>query len=213
MCVKAKKKKALFICIILLALLAVFFRYAGVGIVTVDSPEKADLIIVLMGSGPDRILGAVDLYEQGHAPCIMMVENWQPGYELLESRGVELPRDAELVASVGVQLGVPEEAFIILSGNARSTQDEGLIVTQYLKEQQLEVDTVLLVSSKFHSKRSAKIFRWALGGLDRDVKVLSCPTPYDDFDAAAWWQSREDAKRVVMEYAKLINFYLVDRWR
>jgi uncharacterized SAM-binding protein YcdF (DUF218 family) len=196
-----------------LALLAVFFRYAGVGIVSSDSPEKADLIIVLMGSGPDRILGAVDLYEQGYAPCIMMVENWQPGYELLESRDVDLPRDAELAASVGIQLGVPEEAFIILPGNARSTQDEALIITQYLKEQQPEVGKVLLVSSKFHSKRSAKLFRWALGDLDREVKVLSCPTTYDDFNAAAWWSSREDAKRVVSEYVKLANFYLLDRWR
>jgi uncharacterized SAM-binding protein YcdF (DUF218 family) len=210
---KFKRQKALFICIILLALLAVFFRYAGVGIVTSDAPEKADLIIVLMGSGPDRILGAVELYEQGYAPCIMMVENWQPGYKLLESRDVDLPRDAELAAMVGVQLRVPEEAFIILPGDARSTQDEALIVTQYLKEQQMEIDKILLVSSKFHSKRSAKIFRWALADLDRDVKVLSCPTPYDDFNAAAWWQSREDAKRVVMEYAKLANFYLLDKWR
>ena len=72
---------------------------------------------------------------------------------------------------------------------------------------------VLLVSSKFHSKRSAKLFRWATGSLDREVKVLSCPTPYDTFNANAWWSSREDAKRVVMEYAKLANFYLLDRWR
>ncbi len=183
------------------------------GIVSSDSPEKADVIIVLMGSGPDRILGAVDLYEQGYAPCILMVENWQPGYELLESRDVDLPRDAELAAMVGVQLEVPEEAFIILPGDARSTQDEALIVTQYLKEQQVKVHKVLLVSSKYHSKRSALIFRWALADLGRDVKVLSCPTPYDDFNAAAWWNSREDAKRVVMEYAKLTNFYLFDRWR
>lgn len=210
---KVKKKRVLFVCIILLALLAVFFRYAGVGIVASDSPEKADLIIVLMGSGPDRILGAVDLYNQGYAPCIMMVENWQPGYELLESRDVNLPRDAELAAMVGVELGVPEETFIILPGDARSTQDEALIVTQYLKEQQMEINKVLLVSSKFHSRRSAKIFRWALTDLDQDVKVLSCPTSYDDFNAAAWWSSREDAKRVVMEYAKLVNFYLLDRWR
>ena len=59
----------------MLVFLAVFFRYAGDGIVAVDPPEKGDLIIVLMGSGPDRILGAVDLYEQGYAPCIVMVEN------------------------------------------------------------------------------------------------------------------------------------------
>ncbi len=93
----------------MLVLLAVLFRYAGVGIVAIDSPEKGDLIIVLMGSGPDRILGAVDLYEQGYAPCIVMVENWQPGYELLQPRGVDLPPDAELAAMAGVELGVPEE--------------------------------------------------------------------------------------------------------
>ena len=75
------------------------------------------------------------------------------------------------------------------------------------------MDKILLVSSKYHSLRSAKIFRWALGDLDREVKVISCPTSYDNFNAGAWWSSREDAKRVVMEYAKLVNFYLVDRWR
>ena len=52
---KTKRQKALFTIIILLALLAVFFRYAGVGIISSDSPEKADLIIVLMGSGPDSV--------------------------------------------------------------------------------------------------------------------------------------------------------------
>ena len=52
--------------VILLALLAVFFRYAEILIVAEDSPEKAELIIVLMGSGPDRILGAVDLYKEGY---------------------------------------------------------------------------------------------------------------------------------------------------
>jgi len=42
------------------------------------------------------------------------------------------------------------------------------------------------------------------------VTVLSCPTPYDGFNVAAWWQSREDAKRVVSEYMKLANFYMVE---
>ena len=43
MFVRAKKKLALFICIILLALLTVFFRYAGVGIVSSDSPETRNI--------------------------------------------------------------------------------------------------------------------------------------------------------------------------
>jgi uncharacterized SAM-binding protein YcdF (DUF218 family) len=203
-----RKRKKLLVGVILLALLAVFFRYAGILIVAEDSPEKADLIIVLMGSGPDRVLGAVDLYEEGYAPCILMVENWEPGYELLESRGVKVPRDAEIEAMVGTQLGVPEEAFIILPGDARSTQDEALIISRYLQDNP-QIDKILLVSSKYHSQRSAIIFRWVI----EDAKVLSCPTPYDGFDADSWWRTRQDAKSVVMEYAKLANFYLLDRWR
>jgi len=59
-----RKRKKLLVGLILLALSAVFLRYAGILVVAEDSPEKADLIIVLMGSGPDRILGAVDLYKE-----------------------------------------------------------------------------------------------------------------------------------------------------
>lgn len=203
-----RKHWKLLVGVILLALLAVFFRSAGILIVAEDSPEKADLIIVLMGSGPDRILGAVDLYEEGYAPCILMVENWEPGYELLESRGVKVPRDVELKAMVGTQLGVPEEAFIILPGDARSTQEEALIISRYLQDNP-RIDKILLVSSKYHSQRSAIIFRCVI----EDAEVLSCPTPYDSFDADSWWRTRQDAKSVVMEYAKLANFYMLDRWR
>ena len=45
-----RKRKKLLAGVILLALLAVFFRYAGILIIAEDSSEKADLIIVLMGS-------------------------------------------------------------------------------------------------------------------------------------------------------------------
>jgi len=203
-----KKRWKLLVGVILLALLAVFFRYAGILIVAEDSPEKADLIVVLMGSGPDRILGAVDLYKEGYAPCILMVENWEPGYELLESRGVKVPREAEIEAMIGTQLGVPQEALIILPGDARSTQEEALIISRYLQDNP-EIDKILLVSSKYHSRRSAIIFRWVIG----DTEILSCPTPYDNYNADSWWRTRQDAKSVVMEYAKLANFYLLDRWR
>ncbi len=45
-----RKRWKLLVGVILLALLAVFFRYAGTIIVAEDSPENADLIIMLMGS-------------------------------------------------------------------------------------------------------------------------------------------------------------------
>lgn len=209
---KSRCRRNLCIGLLLLVLVAVFLYNAGRLLVVKDAPQEAELIVVLMGSGPDRMLGAVDLYKQGYADHILMVENCQSGFELLEPRGVELPRDAEVAAMAAVQLGVPEEALVILPGDACSTQDEALIVAQYVQEN-AQIKTVLLVTSSYHSLRSAQIFRWALGRSGTGSRVLSCPTPYDNFEAEKWWRSREHAKSVMLEYAKLINFYLVDRWR
>lgn len=208
------KKKILFsgIIILLLMFLSVFFYHAGNLLVEEQKPVRSDLIVVLMGSGPDRMLYAVDLYKKDYAGKILMVENWQPGYERLKALNVSIPRDAEIEAMIGAQLGVPKEAVVILPGDAHSTQDEAAIIKDYLQKNR-KINSLLLVTSKFHSARAADIFSWKMAGLDRKVKITSCPTPYDNFNPDAWWRSREDAKQVVMEYAKWANFYLLDRHR
>ena len=45
---------------------------AGRFLVEGDPPEKADAIVVLAGSYPDRILEAVALYKEGWAPRILI---------------------------------------------------------------------------------------------------------------------------------------------
>ena len=195
-----------------LMLLSGFLYHAGNLLVEEQKPVRSDLIVVLMGSGPDRMLHAVDLYKKDYAGKILMVENWQPGYERLKALNVSIPRDAQIAAMIGTQLGVPQEAFIILPGDAQSTQDEAAIIKDYLQKNR-KINSLLLVTSKFHSARAADIFSWEMAGLDRKVKITSCPTPYDNFNPGAWWRSREDAKQVVMEYSKWTNFYLLDRHR
>ncbi|MDD3365462.1 MAG: hypothetical protein PHZ03_10810, partial [Syntrophomonas sp.] len=93
-------------------------------LVAQDQPQPSDIIVVLMGSGPDRMLGAVDLYQGGYADKIMMVRNNVAGYDLVVSKGVKIPHDTDLAQMVAVQLGVPQDNVIILPGDALSTQDE-----------------------------------------------------------------------------------------
>ncbi len=201
---KIKLKPIVIIGLVAAIAAAVFFFYAGHLLVAQDEPEPADLIVVLMGGEAERILGAVDLYKQGYSPRILMVQNSHPGYDVLETRGVKLPRDPELAVMAAVQLGVPEEALMILPGNAESTLNEAIIVAEYVS-QALPADRVLLVTSKSHSMRAAHLFRWAFKQYELDTEVLSCPTPYDTFNASSWWRTREDAKQVVLEYIKLVN--------
>jgi uncharacterized SAM-binding protein YcdF (DUF218 family) len=137
------------------------------------------------------MLGALDLYKQGYADHIVMVRNMVRGYDLVVSQGVRIPHDTDIAREVAVQLGVPEEKITVLHGDALSTQEEAIAVREYLKSEP-HIDSIIIVTSKYHSCRAKKIFVKAMNSLDRDFKILSCPTNYDDFNAEKWWQNRED---------------------
>ncbi|PKM77556.1 MAG: hypothetical protein CVU90_06825 [Firmicutes bacterium HGW-Firmicutes-15] len=178
----------------------------GSFLVAQDQPQHSDIIVVLMGSGPDRMLGAVDLYQDGYADNIVMVRNNVAGYNQVVSKGVKIPHDTELAQMVAVQLGVSQDNVLIIPGDALSTQDEARQVREYLRDKQ-DIDSMILVTSKYHSGRAKKIFVRAMSSMDREIKVTSCPSQYDGFNAEHWWQSREDLKIGVMEYIKLFEFY------
>jgi uncharacterized SAM-binding protein YcdF (DUF218 family) len=211
-----KKPKKLFIIFIVILAVVVLIRLSlpslGSSLVAEDKPQQSDIIIVLMGSGPDRMLGAVDLYHAGYADHIVMVRNMVRGYDLVVDQGVEIPHDTDIAREVAVQLGVPVEKITVLPGDALSTQDEAIQVREYIKSEP-DMESLIIVTSKSHSGRAKKIFVKAMSYMDREIKVLSCPTQYDDFNAERWWKSREDLKRGVLEYFKLMNFYAREQFR
>ena len=174
-----------------------------------DLPRPADAIVVLSGSIPDRILEAVDLYNAHFAPRIILTrEAPLPGLDALRAKGVNLPEPHEQNRSVAEQLGVPARALTVMDAPTTSTIAEAAVLVAYLREQQ--VRSMILVTSKAHARRAGMIFRH-LGGEDLDVTV--CPSRYDPFDPETWWQHRAFVRRVLGEYAKLLNYLCIDRWR
>jgi len=210
-----KKPGKLFITVIVILSVLLLGRLSlpslGYYLVAEDEPQQSDIIVLLMGSGPDRMLGAVDLYHAEYADEILMVRNMVRGYDLVVSQGVKIPHDTDIAKEVAVQLGVPEEKITVLPGDALSTQDEAIAVREYLKTEP-DIDSLIIVTSKSHSGRAKKIFVKAMTSLERDFRIISCPTNYDDFNAEKWWQNREDLKHGVLEYLKLMHFYVKDQF-
>ncbi len=204
------KKRNVFLFIILLLVVLFIYCFINLGswLETEDQPVQSDVIVVLMGSGPDRMLGAVELYERGMANKIIMVRNHMNGYEEALNLGAEIPHDTDVAAMVAVQLGAAPDDIVILPGDAGSTADEARVVADYFKENE-DLDSLLLVTSKYHSHRAKMIFSCALDDLDREVRILSCPTPYDHFQADGWWKRSGDAEIVFLEYVKLIYFFFL----
>jgi len=182
----------------------------GQWLVAEDDLQASDMIVVLMGSFPDRIyriLQAVDIYNERYSDKIVLVNSYRDGYDIFVERGVEIPPGyAQLSKMAAIDLGVPEENILILEGNAKSTQDEALSIREYIRNNRA-IESIILVTSKYHSGRSKKIFRKALRGLDREINIYSSPSKYDPFNASQWWRDREDIKWVVLEYLKLAKFY------
>ncbi|RQD73625.1 MAG: YdcF family protein [Candidatus Syntrophonatronum acetioxidans] len=83
-----------------------------------------------------------------------------------------IPR-ADLSKKAALDLGVPRESLLIIEVNTLSTQDEAVVLRDYLKKK--DMDLIILVISKYHSARAKVIFERALESLDRDIKVISRP--------------------------------------
>jgi uncharacterized SAM-binding protein YcdF (DUF218 family) len=187
----------------------------GQWLVAEDELQASDMIVVLMGSLPDRIwriLQAVDIYNERYSDKLVFVNSYRVGYDIFVERGVEIPPgNAQLSKMAAIDLGVPEENILILEGSAKSTQDEALIIREYIRNNRA-IESIILVTSKYHSGRSKKIFRKALSGLDREINIYSSPSKYDPFNASQWWKDKEDIKCVVLEYLKLAHFYFWEQF-
>ncbi len=201
-------KKITTILVILFIFISVFLMpNLGRWLVVLDELQESDMIVVLMGSVPDRVLQAVDIYNERYSDKIVLVNGYRVDYDIFVERGVEIPPGgAQLSKMAAIDLGVPEENILILEGSAKSTQDEALIIREYIRNNRV-IESIILVTSKYHSGRSKKIFRKALSGLDREINIYSSPSKYDPFNVNQWWKDREDIKWVLLEYLKLANFY------
>jgi uncharacterized SAM-binding protein YcdF (DUF218 family) len=182
---------------------------AGHFLIVDDPPAKADAVVVLSGSFPDRIMEAVTLYKDGFAPKLVLCrEPENPALDRLDEVGVHVQRGAELNREVAEHLGVPRGAIEIVERSAKSTFGEARQVLRYARDRGYA--SILLVTSKYHTKRAAWIYRFLAGD---SVRIISRPAREDSFDPEAWWHDRSSTRRVLVEYQKLLVFLLVDRWR
>jgi len=184
-------------------------RRMGAFLVVADAEAPADAIVVLSGSLPDRVMHGVDLYRRGLAPVVFLTREVEwPGAQELRARGIDIPERYELNREIARQLGVPEEAMVLVDERVGSTLTEVAALLPELRRR--GVRSVLLVTSKTHTRRAKLIFAILSGGTP-ELRVS--PTPYDPFSPDAWWHRREMVRRVLTEYGKWLSFQLFERWR
>ena len=95
-----------------------------------------------------------------------------------------------------------------LRRRTRSTETEARTIARWACANR--VRSLIVVTSRAHTRRTGLILRRALGpGIALSVQ----PSRYDVFPTARWWRVRDAAKAVLLEYEKLAHYWLRERWR
>ncbi|MEW5722731.1 MAG: YdcF family protein [Thermodesulfobacteriota bacterium] len=167
-----------------------------------DQPGKAGLIVVLSGSPVVRGLAAADWYKMGLAGRVYVSRGNIERSELVARLDLARTGDWDVTRRILEAQGVPAEAVIVDGAFVDSTLEEARRLKTFLAGR--GPGSIILVTSRFHSRRAFLTFTHVLGP---ETRVISLPSPYDPFNPEDWWKSRATAKRGFLELLKLAWFY------
>jgi len=185
-------------------------RKAGTWLVKTDSPGHTDVMVMLTGSIPDRVLQTADLYADGVAGKVWIVEEAMGAFSELEERGVQIISNTTQSKNALISLGIPADSIVILPGGATSTRMEAEVVRDYLANR-AGINSLLLVTSSQHTRRAFKLFKAAFHSIPEPPDLYCSPSSYTNFNAEKWWRNKNDIQKVVEEYMKLTNFVLFEK--
>jgi uncharacterized SAM-binding protein YcdF (DUF218 family) len=162
------------------------FRKAWPSLLVVHAPlAKADAIIVLGGESFGRPLEAARLYREGVAPRIFIT-------------GVG---DAGRNRQVLISQGVPPSA-ITMESKSNTTYTNATLLRPMLED--AKVQSALIVTSPFHTRRALATFRHVMGGISFGVTSPS-------MDSWQHPQTRYNPDRIVaVEFLKTIKYWVID---
>jgi uncharacterized SAM-binding protein YcdF (DUF218 family) len=183
-------------------------RQIGQFLVLEQSPQKADAIVILNGRDTERSLAAVDLFKGGYSRFIVMAAaSKQAGSDEFWNRVGRNFRTKPFFQRAIEAMGIPEESYKLIGDGVTSTYDEALVTRKFVLERGYR--SILLVTSKWHSKRAYLTFRSAFR--KEGIKIIVYPSKYDSFNPEKWWTRESDIEMILYEYIRLVYYVLTSR--
>jgi uncharacterized SAM-binding protein YcdF (DUF218 family) len=191
-------KKAIIISVFILSIATIsvvsapiYLKIVGKSLVYETQLKKADVIIVLSGGDGPRVQKGVELYKAGLGGKILMTGN--PHFDRSMS---------EYMSEYAQRLGVPSKN-ILIEKESLSTFDNAIYSYKVLKNKNIQ--SIILVTSKFHTARSYKIFKKAFQNSNIEILVAGSE---DNVDYNKWWKEHEMSEKVLIELGKTFIYNL-----
>lgn len=188
-------------------LMGVFYKpllmAVGESLIVSDPLQKADAIYVLAGDffGSRVLLGA-DLGARGFAPLVLL--SGGPYSSNIISKRYSGDMAVEYAVEHGYQPGLFQA---IRLDHTPSTIDEARAMGPIFRK--MGVRRVILVTSNFHSRRAALVFRLMIPNIHFSVAASQDV----DYNPASWWKTSRGRHLVESEYEKIAGTLLSEpRW-
>ena len=167
--------------------------------------ERADVIVVLSGSTVyrERAQRAAQLYSEGRAPLILLTNDTTQG-----GWSTKLQKNPQFVERAKEELlirGVPEGSILVAPEPVAGTYDEALAVRQFVINRKIQ--SVLLVTSGFHSRRTLWTFKRVLADMGVGIGIEYSSVP-GRTSSIFWWLSPQGWRNVAGEYVKIFYYWL-----
>ncbi|MEZ4740098.1 MAG: YdcF family protein [Flavobacteriales bacterium] len=189
--------------LIALAVIMWAFRFPllrGLGnfLIHEDDSCRADVIYTLGGSPLDRGVFTALLLQQGCAQRAYCTGENIPGSYKAEGRSVT---EAELTRTAAIREGaLPTQVLPYPYGT--STWEEAAGVLHHARS--IGVDTILLVTTDFHTRRVNKVFEERFEG--SGITVLVKAAPSSDYEVDEWYRTEQGLLMVNNEYVKTLYY-------
>lgn len=167
-----------------------------------DSIEKADILFVFGAKSTFRIEKAIDLFNRGYAPKIL-ISGHGPFYE----GKVELP-EADRLAQFTIENGIPEEA-IIIENESITVPDNVKRSLNLLEKINISHKKIILVNSPFSQRRGWAHFQKMSPDGTEFIRINTDKVS-PQFSKDGWYKDIDGIKVVLKEFfglrvSELIN--------
>jgi len=158
-------------------------------------------VIYALGGAPlERGSEAGRLLVKGAADLVVCTGGNVP--HTMEVMGHLVP-EAGITREAALQVGAPPEQVLALVAGTSTWEEAALILKD---AQQRGSDTIVVVTTDFHTRRVKRVFnkRFVESGIVVQVHAAASM----DYDPTAWWRTEEGLLMVNNEYVKLVYYLL-----
>lgn len=201
---RSRRLRLTLIAALILTTLSVYgFLHLGTFLADEDPLTKSDVIFVLAGTLAERPLEAAELFREGYAPRIVVTRApTERAMVRLEQLGITIGTTFDLNQEILLRLGIPKGALILPQAIHDNTAEEAATLRELADRYRWT--RIIVVTSKYHLRRSGVAIRRALRG--SGVQIVLRGSRHDESTPAHWWTRRRDIRWIASETPKLLAY-------